>query len=52
MMSHATISLIIIFSWIILTLVVGVLAGVKRKFTLDGYLVSGRSLGFVFLYVL
>ncbi len=51
-MSHATVSLIIIFSWIILTLVVGILAGVKKKFTLDGYLVSGRSLGFVFLYVL
>lgn len=52
MMSQATIALMIIFGWIVLTLIVGVLAGIRRKFTLDGYLVSGRSLGFIFLYML
>jgi len=51
-MSQAALGLFIIFGWIILTLVVGVLAGIKRKFTLDGYLVSGRSLGFIMVYML
>ncbi|MCD6420503.1 MAG: sodium:solute symporter family protein [Synergistetes bacterium] len=51
-MSYSTISLTIIFSWIVLTLLIGVLAGIKKKFSLDGYLVSNRSMGFIFLYVL
>ncbi len=51
-MSEAAISISIIFSWIILTLVVGILAGIKRKFSLEGYLVSGRALGALFLYTL
>lgn len=51
-MSNTAISLTIIFSWIVLTLLIGVLAGIRKKFSLEGYLVSGRSLGLVFLYVL
>nr|WP_056933106.1 sodium:solute symporter family protein [Thermococcus barophilus] len=51
-MSSATLPVAIILSWVFLSLTVGVLAGIKRKFSLEGYLVSGRSLGLVFLYVL
>jgi len=50
--NEAAISVAIIFSWITLTLVVGILAGLKRKFSLEGYLVSGRALGALFLYTL
>ncbi len=46
------IAVAIIFSWIVITLVVGILAGIKRKFNLEGYLVSGRALGALFLYML
>lgn len=51
-MSSATVPVAIMLSWVFLSLVVGVLAGIKRKFSLEGYLVSGRSLGLIFLYVL
>lgn len=51
-MNEAFISLAIIFGWIILSLAVGILAGIKKKFTLEGYLVSGRTLGLVLIYVL
>jgi len=51
-LSEAFIPVAIIISWVILTLVVGVLAGIKKKFDLAGYLVSGRALGLIFLYVL
>ncbi|MFA4719784.1 sodium:solute symporter family protein [Pyrococcus kukulkanii] len=51
-MSEATIPVILILSWVFISLIVGVLAGIKRKFSLEGYLVSGRSLGLIFLYVL
>lgn len=51
-MSSATVPVAIILSWVFLSLVVGILAGIKRKFSLEGYLVSGRSLGLIFLYVL
>jgi len=51
-LSSATIPVAIILSWVFLSLVVGVLAGLNRKFSLEGYLVSGRSLGLIFLYVL
>ncbi|WP_394295098.1 sodium:solute symporter family protein [Pyrococcus horikoshii] len=45
-------ALIIVLGWVFLSLIVGVMAGIKRKFTLEGYLVSGRTLGLIFLYVL
>jgi len=51
-LSSATVPVAIMLSWVFLSLVVGVLAGIKRKFSLEGYLVSGRSLGLIFLYVL
>ena len=52
-MNEATIiSLSIIIGWVFLSLAVGLLAGIRRKFNLEGYLVSGRSLGLMFLYVL
>ena len=45
-------ALSIIFGWMALTVIVGVLAGIKKKFSLEGYLVSGRTLGMIFLYTL
>lgn len=51
-MSSAAVPLAIVLGWVFLSLIVGVLAGIKRKFTLEGYLVSGRGLGLIFLYVL
>jgi len=51
-LNEAIIPLAIIFGWIILSLIVGILAGIKKKFTLEGYLVSGRALGLVLIYVL
>ena len=51
-MSSAALPVAIIIGWVLLSLAVGVYAGIKRKFTLEGYLVSGRSLGLIFLYVL
>ncbi len=51
-MNETALSLSIIFTWIGLTLVVGILAGIKRKFSLEGYLVSGRALGALLLYTL
>ncbi len=51
-MLSSVVALTIIFSWITLTLVVGVLAGIKRRFSLEGYLVSGRALGLLLLYTL
>ena len=46
------IPLLLILGWVLLSLFVGVMAGIKRKFTLEGYLVSERGLGLLFLYVL
>ncbi|MCD6105995.1 MAG: sodium:solute symporter family protein, partial [Thermoplasmata archaeon] len=51
-MSEAVVAVSLIFIWVLVTLVIGVLAGIKRKFSLEGYLVSGRALGLVFMYVL
>jgi len=51
-LSEAVVAVSLIFIWVLVTLVVGVLAGIKRKFSLEGYLVSGRALGLVFMYVL
>lgn len=51
-MSSATVPLLLVLGWVLLSLIVGVMAGIKRKFTLEGYLVSGRGLGLIFLYVL
>ncbi len=51
-MSGGIVAVAIIFSWITLTIAVGVLAGIKRKFSLEGYLVSGRTLGTILLYTL
>jgi len=51
-LSSATVPLILVLGWVLLSLFVGVMAGIKRKFTLEGYLVSGRGLGLLFLYVL
>jgi len=51
-LSSAALPVAIIIGWVLLSLAVGVYAGIKRKFTLEGYLVSGRSLGLIFLYVL
>ena len=52
MNTETIISLTIILSWVFVSLAVGILAGLRRKFNLEGYLVSGRGLGLMFLYVL
>ncbi len=45
-----TISLVIILGWLVLTTVVGVLAGVRRSFSVEEYYVGGRSFGLVIFY--
>ncbi|MET1102236.1 MAG: hypothetical protein ABWW69_07170 [Pyrodictiaceae archaeon] len=49
---EALISLSTILGWIVLALVVGVLTGLKRRFSLEGYLVSGRTLSAILPYML
>jgi len=51
-LSSATVPMLIILGWVLLSLIVGVLAGIKQKFNLAGYLVSGRGLGLILLYFL
>lgn len=45
-----TTSLVIIFGWLLLTTVVGVLAGRNRAFSMEEYFVAGRSFGLVLFY--
>ncbi len=43
-------TLIIIFGWLVVTTVVGVLAGINRKFSMEEYFVAGRSFGMLLFY--
>lgn len=45
---NATLS--IIFGWLLITTVVGVMAGLKRKFSMEEYFVAGRSFGLFLFY--
>ena len=45
-----TLPLALIFGWLVLTTAVGVLAGVRRKFSMEEYFVAGRSFGTVLFY--
>lgn len=45
-----TLALGIILGWLVLTTVVGVLAGVRREFSVEEYYVGGRSFGAVIFY--
>ena len=42
----------IILAWLVITTVVGILAGVKRTFSMEEFFVSGRSLGAVLFYAI
>jgi SSS family solute:Na+ symporter len=45
-----TITLVIIFGWLLATTVVGVMAGRNRAFSMEEYFVAGRSFGLVLFY--
>jgi len=45
-----TIALAIILGWLVLTTVVGVLAGLRRQFGLEEFMVGGRSFGTILFY--
>lgn len=47
-----TLPLGIILGWLVITTVVGILAGVRRSFSLEEYFVGGRSLGVVLFYTI
>jgi SSS family solute:Na+ symporter len=47
-----TLALAIIIGWLVLTTVVGVLAGLNRRFGLEEYMVGGRSFGTVLFYTI
>ena len=45
-----TITLVIIFGWLLATTVVGVMAGRNRAFSMEEYFVAGRSFGLLLFY--
>lgn len=45
-----TITLVIIFGWLLATTIVGVLAGRNRAFSMEEYFVAGRSFGLILFY--
>jgi SSS family solute:Na+ symporter len=47
-----TLPLAIILGWLVLTTCVGILAGVRRKFSMEEYFVGGRSFGTVLFYTI
>ncbi len=47
-----TVALAIILGWLVLTTVVGVLAGVNRRFGLEEFMVGGRSFGTLLFYTI
>ncbi len=47
-----TVALIIIIAWLVLTTMVGVMAGVNRRFGLEEYMVGGRSFGTLLFYTI
>ena len=47
-----TVALAIIIVWLVLTTVVGVMAGINRRFGLEEYMVGGRSFGTLLFYTI
>lgn len=47
-----TLALAVILGWLVITTVVGILAGVRRTFSLEEYFVGGRSFGAVIFYTI
>jgi SSS family solute:Na+ symporter len=47
-----TLPLVLILGWLVLTTFVGILAGYRRKFSLEEYFVGGRSFGTVIFYTI
>lgn len=47
-----TVALTIIIAWLVLTTVVGVMAGINRRFGLEEYMVGGRSFGTLLFYTI
>ena len=45
-----TITLVIIFGWLLATTIVGVMAGRNRTFSMEEYFVAGRSFGLLLFY--
>lgn len=45
-----TITLVIIFGWLLATTIVGVMAGRNRAFSMEEYFVAGRSFGLLLFY--
>ncbi|KUK16727.1 sodium:solute symporter [Thermococcus sibiricus] len=49
-MAEGTIALLIIFGWILLTTIVAIIPGIRKKLSLDEWFVAGRSLGLVVIF--
>lgn len=49
-MAEGTIALLIIFGWIILTTIVAIIPGIRKKLSIEEWFVAGRSLGFIVIF--
>ncbi|MCP4899467.1 MAG: sodium:solute symporter family protein [bacterium] len=47
-----TVALGIILGWLVLTTLVGVMAGINRRFSLEEFMVGDRSFGFILFYTI